>query len=75
MPITTAADDRYCDFRELMLIFHVTSNIKPYMRGSRKFCQSGSNSDTVFFFLGGGGGGGGGEGSNTTLSGPSSAPV
>ena len=23
VPITTAADDRYCDFRELMLIFHV----------------------------------------------------
>ena len=48
------------------------------MKGSRKFCQRGSNFDNVFFpFLvdrgWGGGGGGGVKDPNTTISGPSSA--
>ena len=45
------------------------------MRGSRKFCQRGSNSDGFFlflFFCVWGAGGGGGEDRNSTKSGPSS---
>ena len=48
------------------------------MRGSRKFCQRGSNFDNDFFFFLGGGGGGvkfeeGRRDPNTTISGSPSA--
>ena len=72
VPITTAADDRYCDFREMKLdiSYKLSVHIKYQALHARikKVLSEGSNSDTVFLAYEGR------EDSNTTISGPSSAP-